>query len=226
LLLVQAVKGDDARMELARRLEHHYAKSRVADAEQPLVRVDSDGPRKGLDTVWYDRGGWAFWMLMEAMGRGEMFAGLHAFISTYRENPDHPTMHDLFAVLRPHAKDVAAFDACVAQWFEAVTLPRFEVASATKSPDGAGFRVRGRVRNAGTGDIEVDVAAVRGERSHASDVDASPYQQEKARVRLGPGGAADFEISTAFDPERVLVDPDVMVLQLGRKGATARLTRE
>jgi hypothetical protein len=52
--------------------------------------------------------GWAFWMLMQAMGRTEMFSGLHAFVQKYRGNPDHPALHDLFEVLRPHAKDPAA----------------------------------------------------------------------------------------------------------------------
>ncbi|MEO8179504.1 MAG: hypothetical protein ABI895_11795 [Deltaproteobacteria bacterium] len=104
-------------------------------------------------------------MLMQAMGRTEMFSGLHAFVEKYRGNRDHPALHDLFEVLRPHAKHPQAFADRIAQWFEAVTLPRFEIVSATKEQSGRNWQVRGRLRNAGTGRVSVDVAAVTGERS-------------------------------------------------------------
>lgn len=224
MLLLEAVKGEAARIDFAKRLEHRYGKARVADAEQPLVRVDQSGDRKGLNTVWYDRGGWAFWMLMQAMGRAEMFSGLHAFVEEYRGNPDHPALHDLFEVLRPHAKDPKAFDECVAQWFEAVTLPRFEILSATKEPNGATYRVRGRLSNMGTGRVTVDVAATTGERFPKKGTEASKaYREARTRVSLTPEAEADFSIETDFAPEEVVVDPDAMVLQLGRKGATTRL---
>jgi hypothetical protein len=218
MLLLEAVKGEAARMDFAKRLEHRYGKSRVADAEQPLVRVDSTGNRKGLETVWYDRGGWAFWMLMETMGRQEIFAGLHAYVEKYRGNPDHPTLHDLFVTLRPHARDPKAFDDCVAQWFAAVTLPRFEVAAITKEPVGSGMRIAGRLRNAGTGDLSVDVAVVAGERFGSAG-----YREARTRVSVGPARDAEFSIETDFAPANLVVDPDVKILQLGRKGATIRL---
>jgi hypothetical protein len=177
-----------------------------------------------LDTVWYDRGGWAFWMLMQAMGRAQMFSGLHAFVQKYRGNPDHPALHDLFETLRPHTKDSAAFDDCIALWFEAVTLPRFEIASATRERDGARWRVRGRLRNAGTGRVTVDVAATTGERfpKQTASIDP-PYREARTRLSLAPQAEADFSIEADFAPENVVVDPDVMVLQLGRNGATTRL---
>ncbi len=224
MLLLQAVKGESARMDFAKRLEHRYGKDRVADAEQPLVRVDQAGGRKGLNTVWYDRGGWAFWMLMQEMGRAEMFAGLHAFIETYRGNPDHPALHDLFETLRPHANDPKAFDECVAQWFEAVTLPRFEIVSAAKEPSGSGYRVHGRLRNAGSGRVKVVVAATAGERfPKQPDTGAKPYREVRTTVVLTPDTDVDFSVEADFSPENVVLDPDVMVLQLGRKGAATRL---
>ena len=39
------------------------------------------------------------------------------------------------------------------------------------------------------------------------------------RWNWAPAESADFEIVTTFDPERVLVDPDVLVLQLRREAA-------
>jgi ABC-2 type transport system permease protein len=224
MLLLEAVKGEDARIDFAQRIEHRYGKARVADAEQPLTLVDESGHREGRDTVWYDRGGWAFWMLMQTMGRAEMFSGLHAYVEKYRGNPDHPALHDLFEVLRPHAQHPQAFADCIAQWFEAVTLPRFEFVSATKEQNGASWQVRGRLRNAGTGRVTVDVAVATGERSSkTSAATDTPYRETRTRVSLTAGGDADFSIDADFLPERVVVDPDVMVLQLGRNGATMRL---
>lgn len=223
MLLLEAVKGEAARADFARRIEHRYGKNRLADAERPLTLVDQHEQGEGVDSVWYDRGGWAFWMLMQAMGRAETFSGLHAFVQKYRGNPDHPALHDLFETLRPHAKDPAAFDDCVAQWFEAVTLPRFELSSVTREPDGARWRVRGRLRNAGSGRVSVDVAASRGERPPKPGASAPPYREARTRVALDSGGEADFSIEADFAPDIVVVDPDVMILQLGRNGATIRL---
>lgn len=209
MLLVEQVKGAAARQALARRLEHHYAKARVADAEQPLTRVDAEGKRKGIQTVWYDRGGWAFWMLMRAMGRDEMFRGLHAFVGAYRDNPDHPTLHDFLVTLRPHAKDAAAYDDAVRTWFESVTLPAFQLEGVEKRAQGSAWVVSGSVRNAGSGDVSVDVG-VRGVRGETS---------AKTTVRVSAPGVASFAITTAEEPREVVVDPDVDVLQIGRKGA-------
>ena len=213
MLLLEAVKGERARMDFARRIEHHYEKGRNAAAEQPLTGVDSGGERKGLGVVWYDRGGWAFWMLLQEMGREQMFAGLRAFVERYRTNKDHPALPDLFAVLRPHARDPQGFDDLVQQWFAAVTLPRFEFLAVSRAPLGNGWRVSGRLRNAGTGRITVELAASTGQRFTAG------YRDARTRVRLEPEKPTDFSIETPFKPEAVEVDPDVMVLQQGRKGA-------
>jgi len=160
------VKGEKARIDFAERLERHYAKERAADAEQPLVSSDSAEGRKGLSAVWYDRGGWGFWMLMQAMGREELFRGLHAFVEAYRGQLgpiDHPTFHDFFETLRPFAKDVGAFDDVVAQWFEAVTVPRLVIESLACEPlEGGRWRVRGQIRNAGSGRLSVAIALASG----------------------------------------------------------------
>jgi len=38
-------------------------------------------------------------------------------------------------------------------------------------------------------------------------------------VKLGGGEAAEFVIRADFEPERVVIDPDVLVLQLNREAA-------
>jgi hypothetical protein len=42
-------------------------------------------------------------------------------------------------------------------------------------------------------------------------------------VILGPGEEREVRISSAFEPEKIVVDPDVQVLQLRRKAAVITL---
>jgi hypothetical protein len=42
-------------------------------------------------------------------------------------------------------------------------------------------------------------------------------------VTLGAGGSADVTIRCGFEPEQVVIDPDVQVLMLRRKAAVERL---
>jgi ABC-2 type transport system permease protein len=223
MLLLEAVKGEKARMDFAKRLEHNYSKQRVADAEQPLFQVDEDGKRKGLQTVWYDRGGWAFWMLMNRMGRQAMFDGLRAFITDYRGNSDHPTLDDFFVVLRKHASDPKAFDDCQAQWFESTSVPHYQILSATKTKVGKRWRVAGSLRNVGTGSFQVDVAIEKGVRFQEDKASERNFLQAKTQVVVEPGKDVPFSLEADFEPQRVVVDPDVMVLQLGRKGTVKKL---
>ena len=81
--------------------------------------------------------------------------------------------------------------------------------------------MRGRLRNAGTGRLTVTVAATHGERF--AKAPKEPYRDARTEVLLDPAGEADFAIDADFDPDALVVDPDVMILQVGRKGATARL---
>ena len=48
---------------------------------------------------------------------------------------------------------------------------------------------------------------------------AEDYRDARAEVELGAGESAEFVIRADFDPERVLIDPDVLVLQLNREAA-------
>ena len=79
----------------------------------------------------------------------------------------------------------------------------------------------GRLRHAGTGAVWVEVGATTAEA--AGGPNEPPPRFAKTRVRAAPGTDVDFAIDTDFDPSRVVVDPDVMILQIGRKGAAARL---
>jgi ABC-type transport system involved in multi-copper enzyme maturation permease subunit len=222
LLLMEQVKGAAARMEFAKRIEEDYGDDRHVDAEKPLVWID--GSKSGDRSVTYDKGGWVFWMLLDHMGRERALAGLQRFIADWGDKPDHPVLQDFIASMRPFAPDPAAYDAFTKQWFHEVVIPQYELSGARKEKKGAGWEVVVKVKNGGTGRMPVVVAAARGERFTDDGKPKKGYQDARSQpVLLGSNEEKEVRIACAFEPERVLADPDVRVLQLRRKAAVAEL---
>ncbi len=223
MLLTQQIWGEQGRIELCRRLEEQYGDNRQVDSEKPLVKID--GSKPGDTTVTYDKGGWVFWMLLNQMGRERNLAALREFIDRFAQNRDHPVLQDFTAVLREFSSDPAAYDAFVKQWFHEVVLGEYKIADAKKESAGdKGWIARGRVTNNGTGTMPLEIAAVSGERFPDEKAeDAAPYHDARQAIVLGPGESKDVEILCDFEPERLVVDPDAMVLMLKRKFATAPL---
>jgi ABC-2 type transport system permease protein len=230
LLLHEQVKGLRARIDFARRIENRYAENRQADSERPLTKID--GSRAGDTTVTYDKGGWAMWMLHNHLGRDRALAGLQELFRRFESGPDHALLEDLVDTLREQSDDVAAYDAFVAQWFFDVVVPRYRLSEprVDPGPSGDGWIARVRVENVGTGRMPVEVAAVRGERwadadpvpEAAATRTGSDYRDARTIVVLGPDESTEVEIRCDFEPDRFEVDPDALVLQLGRENAVAR----
>jgi ABC-type transport system involved in multi-copper enzyme maturation permease subunit len=227
LLLFDKVKGPRGRMEFAKGIEARYNDRRRADDERPMY--DVDGKRRYDTTVIYDRGGWVFWMLYDFLGHERAMRAYHDFFQTWSTSRDHPALQDFVAAMRPHAPDPAAYDAFVTQWFEDRVVPQYRVTGAKKTARGEGWEVTCTVSNIGTGSMPVEVAATAGERwRKAADGDGAytvdpAYRDARSRVVLGAGESRPVTIRCDFDPERVVVDPDVRVLQLKRKQAAAAL---
>ncbi|HMB70784.1 MAG TPA: M1 family aminopeptidase [bacterium] len=222
ILLYDQVKGAKERMAFCRRIEENYGDSRQVDSEGPLVKILGD--KAGDNTVTYDKGGWVFWMLYDLMGREACLSGLHDFIERYRSGPDFPVLQDFVNVMREHAPDPAAYDAFTDQWFFRVVAPEYRFSDARKEENGDGWTVTARIENAGTGRMPVDVAAVRGERfPEEGESDAEPWREARETVVLEAGESADLRVVCDFEPEELVVDPDVKVLMLERKKALARL---
>jgi ABC-type Na+ efflux pump permease subunit len=221
ILLFDQVKGPEQRIEFCKRIESRYGENRQVDSERPLVKID--GSRDGDTTVTYDKGGWVAWMLLNRMGREHALAGLQDFIARYRSGPDYPLLQDLVSVLREHAPDRTAFDELVEQWFFDVVVPEYRLAATRLERHGDAWRAFVRVTNAGTGRMPVEVAAVSGERFGPDGAQLADYRERRSVVELGAGEAADVEITCDFEPQRVVVDPDALVLQLRREQATAEL---
>ena len=220
LLLFEQVRGVRGRIEFSKRIEDSYAKGRKADSERALVKID--GTRNGDTSVTYDKTGFVLWMLLNQMGRDQMLEGLREFFETYHANPDHPVVEDLLASLRPHAADPEAFDAFARQWFLEVALPEYTLSDARRTKDGDKWVSSAQITNAGTGTMTVEVAAVKGERFTKEGKDNPDYREARTTVALGSGALKPLTIRGDFEPEKIVVDPDVKVLQLRRKTAEAK----
>ena len=225
-LLIEQVKGERDAMEFRKRIESRYGDRRQADAERKLLRLD--GSKAGDQTVTYDKSGWVFWMLMQRMGREPTLRGMKDFIAAYDGNPDHPVLHDFVVHMRKYASDTAAYEDFVKQWFDTVVVPEYRVRDAkTVAAEGGGWVTTAEIENVGTGRMPVQVAAVRGERfpsdSSKKGKKAVPYEAVADSLTLGTKERRAISIRTPFKPERVVVDPNVRVLQLRRQSAEAKL---
>ncbi len=224
ILLTEQVLGEGHRIEVAKRFETRYADGRQVDSERPMVKID--GSRRGDRFVTYEKGGWVAWMLMDLMGREAMLAGLNEFIATFNPSPDYPVLQDLVATLRPHASDPEAFDAFVEQWFFDVVVPEYRLSDAAVEPDGHGWKVTASIENVGEGTMPVQIAATLGVRfpelldeDEAAVTAGEEYRDARVTVRLGAGESQNIEILIDFEPDKLVVDPDVLVLQLRRERA-------
>jgi hypothetical protein len=105
--------------------------------------------------------------------------------------------------------------------------------------------VTAKVANRGTGNFAVELAAVRGERfpraaaaagavGAAPDVPPAPpasggsasevrsYREARTSMLLQPGEEREVTLRCDFEPQQLIFDPDVVVLQLHRKSALYR----
>ncbi len=224
MMLLDQMRGPQTRQTFAADVEAQYGEQRQPSDEKPLAEtLELDG-RPGDVVVIYNKGGWALWMLYQKMGKDAFLAGVQQFFRIYHNNPDHPVIEDFVAVMRPYAPDKAAFDDLVRQMFFQTVTPEYQIEEQSKKPLGGGaWEVTAKVTNAGTGRFPVDIAATRGPR-YGEKGEASPdYRDARTAVVLGAGESQVVHIRCAFEPQRIVVDPDVNVLQLQRRAAAARL---
>jgi ABC-2 type transport system permease protein len=223
-MLLEQMRGPQARQTFATAIEADYGENRQPSDEKPLAETLELNGRPGDVTVIYNKGGWALWMLYQRMGKEAFLAGVQQFFRVYHNNPDHPVIEDFMAVLRPYAPDKAAFDDLVQQLFFQTVVPEYEIEETGKRPLGGGaWEATCKVTNAGTGRFPVAVAAIRGDRYDEAGKASPDYRDARATVVLGAGESQLLHLRCPFEPERIVVDPDVMVLQLQRRAAAARL---
>jgi hypothetical protein len=108
-------------------------------------------------------------------------------------------------------------------------VPEYRVHDAkTVQAPGGGWVTTAQVENVGTGRMPIEVAAVRGERfpsdtTKAKSKKSEPYAIGTMPLTLGSKEKQSVTIRTSFKPDRVVVDPNVRVLQLRRQSAEAKL---
>jgi hypothetical protein len=111
----------------------------------------------------------------------------------------------------------------VKQWFHEVVVPEFKLEEAKKTGAEERWTATVRVTNAGAGTVPVEIAAARGERFDEKGAPKPDYQEARTRIEIGKGESKDVTIDCPFEPERIDVDPDALVLQLRRNHATIKL---
>ncbi len=225
MLLMEHEKGFRAGLELRTRFESRWGDGRRADAERKLYRID--GSKAGDGVVTYEKAGWTFWMLAERMGRENALRGMKDFIARFRGTEDHAALEDFTAHMRAYAPDTAGYDDFVRQWFDTVSTLEYKVerAKVTKLATGGEWETEALIRNVGNARMPVDVGVVKGERFPDDTTRAAkvPYAQALTRITLGGGDSVTVRIRSPFPPEKVVMDPDVHVLQLRRKLAERKV---
>jgi hypothetical protein len=71
--------------------------------------------------------------------------------------------------------------------------------------------------------MPITIAAAKGERFDAKGVAKADYRDARAELTLEAGETKNVTVHCDFDADRVLIDPDAVVLQLRRKAAVAKL---
>jgi hypothetical protein len=148
-------------------------------------------------------------------------------------------LQDFVATLREFADDKAGYDDFAQQWFFSVVMPEYRLSEGSRRrlDGGDAWEATAKVENAGTGTMTVEIAAARGERfpdddaapkakdgvAAAKSAPAEGYADARAAVTLRAGESAIVTIRCAFEPQRIVVDPDLRVLQLRREQATVKL---
>lgn len=231
--LVEKELGERARIGLMKQMEFRYVFGRRGDDEQALNKVDGSKPTD--QTVTYERGGWAFWMLSRLMGMDAFHKGLAEMIRKYPAgSQDAPLVEDLLEVLREHAPDKPAFDKFADTWIKGKALPNLFLDDVNVA-DGASAdarKVTGKLRNDGTGTVEVEIAASIGRRfppkkswlpAPPETKLGEPYKDVRTKVTVEPGKSVDFTIETPFVPDQVTFDPDANLLLIGRDRSEKKL---
>ena len=221
MLLTDQVQGPDGGMAFRRFCETRYATGRRKDAERPLTQLDQD--RAGDSRLLYERSGWVLWMMQDLMGHDDAIRGIQSFVREFRDTTDHVSLQDYLATMRRFAPDPVAYDSLVSQWVYGTVLPEYKLGGAKRTQEGKGWVVSVTVRNDGTGRMPIDVAAANEDRFDGAGKSKKDYIDKRERITLSAGESRAVTIRTDFKPTRIVVDPDVHVLQFRRDKAQAWL---
>ena len=213
LLLHDAEFGTEGRRRYAAYLEREYLERRDARDERSVL--DARDERAGDATVVQYKGAWVMWMLQQELGDDSMRAGVRRFVEAYRAGGVTASPAALVRTLRDASRDTVAFDRFAAQWFSSVVLPEYRLRDSRCAPAAGGmWQCDARLHNAGTGSAAVDVEARCEGAGRCGGV---------RRVTVAAGGTIAIAWTQDRRPTRLIVDPDLHVLQRNRDEATVDL---
>src|SRR5438552_654942 len=130
--------GKQATSIFRRYEETTYLRYRQADHEPPLISVDGSHPSHGV--IAYQKAGLVFHMLETMLGREKMNAALKEYVARFSARASHPTIHDLIAIFKRQTPD-RSLNWFYEQWFYRVTMPDFQITSATMRQEGREYIV-------------------------------------------------------------------------------------
>lgn len=253
VLLLDQVKGLRSRIEFLKAIEDRYGDRRQVDSERPLVKIDGtrDGDTtvtydKGGWVFWMllNQMGRESALagcrdFIRRFEKGPDHPVLQDFVAVMREHAADATAFDSFVQ--------QWFFHVVVPEYRLTDAKKSRIGDLA---DSDAWEVRVQVKNIGTGRMPVEIAAVRGERFPETDADseteprasvagdnvvsaagtstdesdpAKAWHESRTTITLDAGESQEVVIRCPFEPERVLVDPDALVLQLRRKSAVAKL---
>jgi ABC-2 type transport system permease protein len=102
-------------------------------------------------------------------------------------------------------------------------VPQYLITDARLLHVGERWEVRARVKNVGTGVMPVEIAATRGERYPKKRDADNAWRDARATLVLAAGEDKPVTITCGFEPQKLVVDPDVTVLMLERQKAEMKL---
>ncbi|MCE9595127.1 MAG: hypothetical protein K8S98_13155 [Planctomycetes bacterium] len=206
MVLIDAKRGERARLIFLRNEEDTYLRGRKADKEVPLAQLENEGP-----VYWYNKGSLVFYMLERRIGRARVLEGLAHFVERWnrRSNsaqPSFATIRDLLAELqRTHKeRDLGWF---YDQWFDQVVIPDLVVRSATVRKNATTWTVDFTVENVGTGRAAVSAEAIKGEWDlEKLEGDADFRVSSPLALTIDPGKTINASLSSEFEPTKLIVD--------------------
>ena len=125
----------------------------------------------------------------------------------------------MWNICDPYASDPGAYNAFVKQWFFEVKIPEYRYLEKPRKSEVQGrWEVRARLQNVGSARMPVEVAAIKGNRF----IEPDKFKKSSLTITLGEGESKDILILCDFEPERLVVDPELQVFQLQRKATSFR----
>lgn len=211
LLLLEAEMGNKARRSYAEKLEAQFLQARRVDSEEPLAL---NRPRSVADeAASSNKGALVLWMLDRHLGRSEMLAGLHTFITEHHTQNTRPMLRDLLETLRERVDNQDAYQRFLDQWFYSTELPTAEITNATIVQRNSTWFVTARLNYSGPFLPSITVSAVQGQEGDKA------FIEERRTIYFNVDNSATLTFELNFLPDRLVLDPDAETILVNRQGA-------